>query len=233
MIQGKLAANAAACQLGYLSGDRFAEVQKESQASLAQIRAGMFGPGKKGRSDIQATDEGCPLSQSLLTKGYLAEEELSDFPATTWGGKTRVVLECTQNIPCDPCQDICPRGCIKVGSDITALPLLVPERECTGCGLCVGVCSGQAIFLINDAYDKTGGTVGLPYEFYPLPAKGDVGWALDRSGTEIGEAVVVDVRSPKALDKTAMLVIRVAREDLGRARFFKAASTDRESGAAL
>jgi Fe-S-cluster-containing hydrogenase component 2 len=133
------------------------------------------------------------------------------------------VIECTQNIPCDPCQDACPAGCILVGKKITALPRLDTEKKCTGCGLCVGACSGQAIFLIDEEYEDGYGTVGLPYEFLPLPAAGDVGKALGRDGTEVCDATVVEVRMNGAMDRTPMLVMKTPVAALGRARFFRPA----------
>jgi thioredoxin reductase/Fe-S-cluster-containing hydrogenase component 2 len=231
MIQGKIAAAAAARDLGYLSEKDFLEKTGEYKGSLKKIRAGMFGPGSKGRADIVKTDEGYPLSQSLLKNGFVADDETKDFPSFSHGGGIRVVMECTQNIPCDPCQDACPQGCIKVGRDITLLPSLHTDKKCTGCGLCVGACSGQAIFLINDTFEEGYGTVGLPYEFLPLPEKGDAGRALDRSGREVCDAVVVDVRNSKAMDKTPMLVMKVPKAELGRARFFKPGAGSMGKGA--
>ncbi|MDR1070690.1 MAG: FAD-dependent oxidoreductase, partial [Gracilibacteraceae bacterium] len=221
MIQGKIAAAAAAHGLGYMSGDEFVQKTGEYKDSLKKIRAGMFGPDSKGRAGITATDEGYPLSRSLLESGFIAEDETKCFPSFAHGGGTRAVIECTQNIPCDPCQDVCPKGCIKVGENITRLPTLDPQSACTGCGLCVGACSGQAIFLVNDAFEDGCGTVGLPYEFLPLPEKGAAGRAFDRSGREVCAAVVVEVRNSKAMDKTPMLVMKVPKEALGKARFFR------------
>jgi ferredoxin len=230
MLQGKLAAAAAARSLGYLGEDDFMQKTAAYRASLEKIRAGMFGPGSKGRADPVITDEGYPLSQSLLKNGYISEAEAGRFPAFSHGGGTRVVIECTQNIPCDPCQDVCPRGCIQVGKDITLLPSLSADKSCTGCGLCVGVCSGQAIFLINDDYEEEYGTVGLPYEFLPLPQKGDAGQALDRNGKEICAAVVTAVRNSAAMDKTPMLIMKVPKAELGRARFFRPSRSGADKG---
>ncbi|MDR1245446.1 MAG: FAD-dependent oxidoreductase [Clostridiales Family XIII bacterium] len=222
MIQGKIAAAAAARDLGYLSGEDFIQKTGEYKDSLKKIRSGMFGPESKGRADIARTDEGYPLSRSLLQRGFIADDEVTGFPSIAHGGGTRAVIECTQNIPCDPCQDICPQGCIEVGENITSLPALTGNKECIGCGLCVGVCSGQAIFLINDDFEAGYGTVGLPYEFLPLPEKGAVGRALDRSGKEICDAVVVETVNSKAMGKTPMLVMKVPTASLAGARFFRA-----------
>jgi Pyruvate/2-oxoacid:ferredoxin oxidoreductase delta subunit len=243
MLQGRIAGAAIARDLGYLSPEKFAERASEYRASLSGIRAGMFAPGMKGRIDVTRTDEGYPLSASLLSKGYLGDADEGVFPAAglrndTGGagdqrcktvpetgrkGGVHPVIECTQNIPCDPCQDACPTGCILVGEKITALPRLNAKKQCTGCALCVGACSGQAIFLVDEEYEDGYGTVGLPYEFLPLPAAGDEGKALGRDGEEICDATVIEVRINKAMDRTPMLVMKVPAAELGRARFFRPA----------
>lgn len=220
MIQGKIAATAIAQELGYIDHDTFEEKKSIYADSLLKLRAGMFAPGSKGKV-IDKTDEGYTISKSILAHGYLAESELSDFPALDTSGGEHIVIECTQNIPCDPCQSACPQGCIIVGDNITLLPKLSKEKKCTGCGLCVGVCSGQAIFLVNDSYADGYGTVGLPYEFLPYPKAGTIGKALDRSGREICDATVVEVRANKVMDKTAMLVMKVPLAQIGSARFFQ------------
>jgi hypothetical protein len=87
--------------------------------------------------------------------------------------------------------------------------------------MCVGACSGQAIFLVNDKYDDGYGTVGIPYEFLPLPSVGDAGKAFGRDGEEVCDATVVGIKDGKAMDKTPMLVMKVPVSELGKARFFK------------
>ena len=67
------------------------------------------------------------------------------------------------------------------------------------------------------------GTVTLPYEFLPIPEKGTKGVALGRDGHEVCEAEVVNVRSAKAFDHTNLLTMKVPKDMVMKARFFKAA----------
>ena len=60
---------------------------------------------------------------NLLTKGYIAEEEIERYPGVTHKAGVHPVMECSQNIPCNPCQDACPRHCIRIGAHITLLIL--------------------------------------------------------------------------------------------------------------
>ena len=95
------------------------------------------------------------------------------------------------------------------------------EAKCTGCGLCVASCSGQAIFLVDETYDEGHAAVTIPYEFLPYPQAGDKGVALGRDGREVCEAEVVSLKINKAMDQTALLTMKVPREMAMTARFFK------------
>ena len=88
--------------------------------------------------------------------------------------------------------------------------------------MCVASCSGQAIFLVDEDCGDGTGTVTLPYEFLPLPEVGQKGKGLSRSGEEICEAEVVSVKSIKAFDHTNLLTMRVPKEYVMKARFFRA-----------
>ncbi len=223
MIQGRRVADHVALSLGYLTHDEFEQKYDNATAALNQLRQGMFSPANKGRTDLTVTDEGYPLSMSLLKKGYMTEAELKAFPAAQNSAPgIHPVIECTQNIPCNPCQDACKFDCIKVGADIVKLPEINTESKCTGCGMCVASCSGQAIFLINEDYEPGYATVSLPYEILPLPKKGDKGKALGRDGSPVCDAEIVSVRSAPAMDKTQILTMKIPLEYVHAARFYKA-----------
>ena len=131
------------------------------------------------------------------------------------------MIECTQNIPCNPCQDACPKGCIRIGEKITSLPAVDAAKECVGCGMCVASCSGQAIFLIQEDVGPGVGEVTIPYEFLPLPRAGDTGTALGRDGRPVCTATVVKVRSSPAFDHTNLLTIKVPNDMLMKVRFYQ------------
>jgi len=151
----------------------------------------------------------------------MTDEEVVKYPGVKSIKGIHAVIECSQNIPCNPCQDSCPKKCIRIGDKITALPIVDEESKCIGCGMCVASCSGQAIFLVNEDYEEGYTYVTLPYEFLPLPTKGMKGVAFDRSGQEVSEAEVVEIKSLAAFDHTNLLTIKVPNEMGMRARFFK------------
>ena len=221
MIKGRMAGLRAAYRLGFTDEQLMTETEKAYEKDLDSLRQGMFAPKNKGKL-IEKTDEGIDVSINLLTKGYVSDDEIKRFPGVTQQLGLHPVIECTQNIPCNPCQDACKKHCIKIGECITSLPQVDKEIKCTGCGMCVASCSGQAIFLVNEEYEEGYASVTIPYEFLPLPEKGCKGYGLSRSGQRICEAEVISVKTSPAYDHTNLLTIKVPKEYSMKARFFKA-----------
>lgn len=220
MIEGRIAALGVARRGGYMEESTCQEKFTLYQQDLEKLQSGMFAPGSPNKLTVTETAEGYPLSENLLQKGYLTEKELQAYPdrMDTLTG-IHPVIECTQNIPCNPCQDICPKQCIEIGDDITRLPSINRERDCIGCGLCVANCPGQAIFLVNQGKDID--TVTLPYEFLPQPKVGDTGRGCDRSGQVVCEAIVVTIKDLAVNDHTLLVTLAVPAGEGNRVRFYK------------
>lgn len=221
MIGGRIAGTAISYKLGYITKDDYTSACKELERVLGTLREGMFAPQNRGKL-IEKTEEGIDVSMNLLTKGYVADDEIERFPGVTKQVGIHPVIECTQNIPCNPCQDACKMGCIKIGSKITSLPVVDTEHKCIGCGMCVASCSGQAIFLVNEGFEEGYASITMPYEFLPLPKEGQKGKALGRKGDVVCDAEVVSVKTMKAFDHTNLLTIKVPLAYANEARFFKA-----------
>ena len=88
----------------------------------------------------------------LARDGYLEIDEIKDIPGypgtEVLSQKKCVVVECSQNIPCNPCEAACPHGAITVGEPITNLPV-VDKDKCIGCGLCVKACPSEAVTVTD------------------------------------------------------------------------------------
>lgn len=220
MIEGRIAGVTAAEYLGYVEETELSEKVAEYERALEGLRQGMFAPINRGKN-IEFTEEGIPVSQNILKKGFVADDEIERFPGVTHMKGIHPVIECTQNIPCNPCQDACSKKCIRIGEKITSLPAIDEEKQCVGCGMCVASCSGQSIFLVNEEYEEGFASITMPYEFLPFPVPGDKGHGLSRGGQVICDAEVLEVKSLPAFDKTTLLTIKVPADMAMKARFYR------------
>jgi Fe-S-cluster-containing hydrogenase component 2 len=137
--------------------------------------------------------------------GVLTDEQLHTI-VPELKGKIAVV-ECVEDIPCDPCVTACPTGAIVIDS-LVGKPELIPEK-CEGCGSCIAECPGLAIFVVDFDYSDEKAVVMLPYEFVPLPEKGEKVIVLDRTGKKCGEGEILRVRTHK--NKTTVLSVIVPK----------------------
>jgi len=120
--------------------------------------------------------------------GVLTVKDLM-LPSKKQLEKGVAIAECIQEIPCNPCVDSCSVGAISM-KNINAPPV-VNFDKCIGCGKCVGVCPGLAIFVVKKIQDKA--QITLPYEFLPIPAVGQKVNVIDREGKNRGKGVVKKV----------------------------------------
>lgn len=156
----------------------------------------------KIKTGLRAT--GVPTREELeASPGYPGAEALAKGPI--------VVIECIQDIPCDPCESSCPEGAVVVGNPITNLPVFFPEK-CDACGTCIPICPGQAIFRVDATYSEDEAAVSFPYEFLPMPEKGDTVKGVNRAGEAVCDALVLRVQRPKGFDQTAVITVKVPKE---------------------
>jgi Fe-S-cluster-containing hydrogenase component 2 len=164
------------------------------------------------------------VSQGVSVTGYLSEEELENSPGIPSQARRErgpvAVIECTQDIPCNPCETSCKVEAITVGEDITNLPQL-DEEKCVGCRSCIHICPGQAIFVVDESLSNGKAEVSMPYEFLPLPDEGETVSALDRSGSVLGDARIVSVKKTDRMDQTAVVTLEVPKEWSMKARAFR------------
>jgi len=126
-------------------------------------------------------------------------------------GKLRPIIECFEAIPCNPCETSCPVGAIKVGANINDVPV-IDYSICTGCGVCATKCPGLAIFMYQEREDGMA-LVGIPYEFLPVPERGQTVYAIGRNGEVLCTARVD--RITRSANKTNIVYLTVP-EELGR-----------------
>lgn len=149
----------------------------------------------------------------LINDGIPSRDDLQKvIPSAERLAKGSVcIIECFQEIPCDPCTKICPKGAITKHEDINNTPDIDHEK-CNGCGLCISICPGLAIFGVDMTYSDDYALVKFPFEYLPLPEKGQMACGLDRSGEELGWFEVVKVTSGGKKNMTYTISLKVPKE---------------------
>lgn len=160
--------------------------------------------------------------ENLEKTGIASEQQISDvFPSIERLMKGPVaIIECFQNIPCNPCATSCAKGAIVAFKDINDLPNIKHET-CNGCSMCVFNCPGLAIMVVDYSHSETHVSFKIPYEFLPLPEKNKMVKGLDRSGAVICDCKVLGVANTKIMDRTPVITVEVEKAYLKRFRHIK------------
>ncbi len=152
---------------------------------------------------------------AIIDTGYLEMDELKSLqtlPDEARYAKGPVaVIECVQEIPCNPCEAACSFGAIKIGEPITNLPILDVEK-CMGCGICVSRCPGLAIVIVDKSYSETNASVTFPFEYYPSPKVGEIRGAMNRKGEILCQGKILKVVNPASFDHTPLVTVEIPKE---------------------
>ena len=128
------------------------------------------------------------------------------FPDKQMLIKPKAIIECFEEIPCNPCSTSCPVNAIEIGENINDKPELRVD-VCTGCGICIFSCPGLAIMVAQLRGDQA--VFRIPYELLPLPGKGDICHGIDRNGNILCDALIENISYAKRQDRTAILTVVV------------------------
>ncbi len=140
--------------------------------------------------------------------GATVKEDLPEPSAAAYP-----VFHCSQEIPCNPCTSICPQHGIRIeGDDIMGLPEFVGQ-QCDACEMCVAICPGLAVTLVDFRKNQDFASVTIPYEFTATSLKkGDIVTVLDTEGAILGNVEVTRVREAKVADRCALVRVRAPRD---------------------
>ena len=134
------------------------------------------------------------------------------------------VIECDEDIPCNPCENICPKAAIKIGIPITNLPVLDAEL-CSGCLKCIAICPGLCIFAVKKDYDNKNSLIYLPYEYSPLPKKDENIRALNRRGDFVCNGKVHKIIRASKKQNSSIVGIIVPKKHYNEVRHFETLKT--------
>lgn len=155
-----------------------------------------------------------------LEEGVVTLEEIQTPDEPRFQKGPVVIIECIQEIPCNPCVDSCPHGAISIRPTLNDLPR-VDFDKCIGCGLCIAHCPGLAIFLVDHTFEKKRALVGIPYEFVPLPKIGETVEVFNRAGRPCGKGEIIRIRNAQSQDRTPVVYLAVSKRLAMTVRHFK------------
>ncbi len=186
---------------------------------IAEASAAMFSGRIQGRKIARELGRSCIVPKewkevlgTLRGKpGPQKEWEFRELP-----GKTYPLIRCTQEIPCNPCTEACPKGSIKIKEGtLTGLPSF-EGNICLGCSQCVLACPGLAIVLVDESYDPKGKWVLLtiPSELADESiGVGDEVQTVGFEGEDVGTARVIAFRNAASQDRRRLMLLEVPFED--------------------
>lgn len=123
-------------------------------------------------------------------------------------------IHCLQEIPCNPCVTCCPRGSIKIKGSIMGIPEF--EGTCSACGICVAICPGLAVTLLDFRPDRGNPVVTMQFELGDFNLKtGQTYPVVDIAGNVIGNGILLNVREIKKIRKTSLVSFKV-QADIAR-----------------
>lgn len=193
MIEGKLAA------LQIVEDVKKIDLEKEISNEIETLAIFRSGPkSSKIRSGLEKMG---------ITTPHIEVPKFS-IPPKPENGKLQAVIECTEEIPCNSCESACRFDAIKIGKNVNTPPMFDPSK-CTGCAVCVTACPGLAIFM--EKLDESPiATLGIPYEFLPLPKPNDKMWGMDRDGNYVCDLIIK--RVVKNPNKTNIVYVELPKE---------------------
>ncbi|MGA7476931.1 MAG: 2Fe-2S iron-sulfur cluster-binding protein [Thermoplasmata archaeon] len=125
------------------------------------------------------------------------------------------ILRCSQDIPCNPCTDVCiTDGIVIPEGNLLGRPRLV--GDCVGCLKCVAICPGCAITLVDKRHDPsaTVARVTVPWEMpEELVQVGQVVPTTGNEGEPVGTGKVLRILSGKSLNRRRLMVLEVPFAD--------------------
>jgi sarcosine oxidase, subunit alpha len=189
----------------YSAGDA-KEIAEASAAMFGGKIAGLTIAGDLG-DDIKIPEDWYKKEEIL--KSRPGETKEIQYPSDREG--VFPVFHCRQEIPCNPCTEVCPKNGITIKENgLMGLPSF--EGECISCGKCVAICPGLAVTLVDFRNtDREKALVTIAFELSDdYLAEGTSIPVLDADGNFLETAEIIKVRSPKFADRTLLLTLKVS-----------------------
>jgi len=178
----------------------FKVVKAGDAKEIAEASSAMFGGRIAGLEMAKLLGKNVEIDQSFHEKANVLKShpgKIVERPEIELIDTFRPIIQCDQEIPCNPCTSVCPKGSINLkGTNGNIMDIPYFDGDCTGCTMCVTICPGLAISL-GKKLDESFAELILPHEFLPDFEVGDLIRATDKDGNFIEEVEVLKIRFNK------------------------------------
>jgi len=180
-----------------------------AEASAAMISGRMS--ARKILQDMGFDVEIPPEWKEMLSILRSKPGPIKDFYKPPKDKEVYPVIRCAQEIPCNPCTEVCVLQSIKI-KEPTIMGRPKFEGDCLGCARCVSICPGLAITLVDKRYDKTKqkARVVIPWEMPEGTIK--IGQTVKTTGMEgelVGNGKVIAMKKSKWQNKRTLVSLEV------------------------
>ncbi|MDQ7825053.1 MAG: FAD-dependent oxidoreductase [Candidatus Eremiobacteraeota bacterium] len=185
---------------------------------IAEASAAMFSGKIKGLEIAADLGEKITIPREWREKNEVLKSKPGKIMAAAFsrnGALQFPVFHCVQEIPCNPCTEVCPNNSITIpGGDIMGIPRF--EGKCSGCQRCIAICPGLAVTTV-DLRQSGRALVSLPFELdRSWLEEGQEVALVDIRGTFVTRAPIEKIADRKFQDRTLIVTVPVPPELAGR-----------------
>ncbi|MCX6646966.1 MAG: FAD-dependent oxidoreductase [bacterium] len=185
---------------------------------IAEASAAIFSGKIAGRQMLKVLGYDAEIPKEWRETGEILRSKpgpISGFkiPDTTSG--TYPIIRCVQEIPCNPCIEVCPIHQIDMeNGNILKQPDFL--GKCIGCAACVAICPGLAIVLVDETADPSGKTALLtvPWEISDKKVKpGEEVVTVGFEADLIGKGFVKAIKKSPTNNNRQLVLLEIPYED--------------------
>jgi len=182
-------------------------------AEIAEASAAMFNGRIVGLAIAADLGEKVEIPSEWHEKAEVLKSEPGEIHPVKYPKEREQVfpvLHCFEEIPCNPCTEVCPHNSIFI-EDHSLMGIPHFKGKCSGCGKCLAICPGLAITLVDFRKSDEGSAhVTVPFELLENVLKtGEKFPIVDIDGNYLTDAEVIKIRNPKFADRTLLVTLSV------------------------
>lgn len=187
---------------------------------IAEASAAMFSGKIKGVEIAASLGEKIKVPPEWREKNEVLKQKPGKARSAAYSKNGHLlfpVFHCLQEIPCNPCTEVCPNKSISIAEDeLLGIPAF--DGKCSGCLKCVAVCPGLAITLVDyRQMEEAWALVTIPFELSrSWVNEGDRVSLVDVEGNALSTCEIVKVSDKKFQDRTLLVTLKVPRKEAVR-----------------